>query len=152
MIGPRTENAWKQYEEDQKTLVETWGETEIYAYITTIMDDMYQVNAGVAFGDDFSVEEQSPEADALLKLYDDMNLGEGITPEEFLTWLDNSGMRYAVGGPCELAAIEEREDKDGAYDVRLEYYVGADSLMAIRLPVTKDANGQFTLIEMLTED
>ena len=41
MIGPRTENAWKQYEEDQKTLVETWGETEIYAYITTIMDDMY---------------------------------------------------------------------------------------------------------------
>ena len=74
MIGPRTENAWKQYEEDQKTLVETWGETEIYAYITTIMDDMYQVNAGVIFGDGFSPEEETPEADAFRKLCSDKDM------------------------------------------------------------------------------
>ena len=33
MIGPRTEDAGKRWEEQQKVLKETWGETEIYAYV-----------------------------------------------------------------------------------------------------------------------
>ena len=153
MIGPRTESAWNKWEEDQKSLVETWGETEIYAYITAIMDDMYQVNAGVIFGDGFSPEEETPEADAFRKLCSDMNLGDGITPEAFLEWLDDSMMRYAVGGPCELDSITERKEEDGGgYDVRLVYYAGADSLMALSLPVTTDADGQFTLIELVSEE
>ena len=149
MIGPRSESAWKQWEEDQKALVENWEETDIYAYISTIMDDMYKVNAGVVFGDDFSAEADTPEAEALRELYDDMNLGEGITPEEFLQWLDDSAMRYAVGRPCDLESIEERTEDGDGYDVRIVYYANVDSLMAVRLPVRTDADGQFTLREMI---
>ena len=152
MIGPRTEDAWEQWEEDQKTLAQTWGETEIYAYVTSIMDDMYKVDTRVIFSDDSSVEAETPEADAFRKLYDDMNLGDGISPEEFLSWLDDSAMRYALGRPCDLASIEEKKEADGAYTVRLEYASGGDALMALSLPVSTDADGQFTLIRMITEE
>ena len=82
-----------------------------------------------------------------------MNLGDAVTSEEFLKWLNKSMMRYAIGGPCEIDSIQERKEEDGGgYDVRLVYYANADSLMAVSLPVRTNADGKFTLIEMITEE
>ncbi len=141
IIGPRTEEAWKQWEKDQEALKETWGDTEIYAYVQTILDDLSQVNANVVFKDDFSLETESKELDALKKLYEDMHYSGEISLEEFLSRLDNSNLRYAVGGMNELASIEDKGD--GVYEVVLEYYANVDSLMAVKLTVRTEADGAF---------
>lgn len=147
MTGPRSESAWKKWEEDQKNLKENWADTEIYAYVLMIMDDLSQVNAGAVFKEGFSAEEESAEAEALRKLYYDMNLGEEIPLEDFPEKLSDSDLRYAIGGPCELDSIAEQAENDDGYDVRIVYYANVDSLMPVDLPVTTDAGGKYTLIE-----
>ena len=144
MIGPRTEDAWKRWEEQQKILKETWGETEIYAYIETLRDDFLNVNANVVFKEGFSLEEESKELDALRKLYDDVNFSGDVTLEEFLVRLSGSQFRYAVGGPLELEDIEEVKEGNGTrYKVALEYNANADSLMRVPLDVTVGKTGKF---------
>ena len=145
MIGPRTEDAWKRWEEQQKVLKETWGETEIYAYIETLRDDFLNVNANVVFKEDFSLETESKELDALRKLYDDVNFSGDVTLEEFLVRLSDSQFRYAVGRPLELEDIEEvKEGDDTRYKVALEYNANVDSLMRVQLDVTAGKNGKFS--------
>ena len=145
MIGPRTEDAWKRWEEQQKVLKETWGETEIYAYIETLRDDFLNVNANVVFKEGFSLEEESKELDALRKLYDDVNFSTDIGVGEFLERLDASSFRYAVGSPLELEDIEEVKEGDGTrYKVALEYNANVDSLMRVPLDVTVGENGKFS--------
>ena len=148
MVGPRTEAAWKKWEEQQKVLQETWGETEVYAYLQTILEDLGQVNANVIFTEDFSLEKESKERDAFLKMYEDMNVSEDYTPEEFLTMLKDSSFRYAVGGMHELDSIEERKAEDGGgYHAVILYYPNHESLMPVDLIITKDKNGKFSLTE-----
>lgn len=145
MIGPRTEDAWKRWEEQQKLLKETWGETEIYAYIGTLRDDLLNVNANVVFKDDFSFETGSKELDALRKLCDDVNFSTDVSLEEFRDRLSGSRFRYAVGAPLELESIEEVKDGDGTrYNVALEYNANVDSLMRVLLEVTTGQNGKFS--------
>ena len=153
MVGPRTEDAWKKWEEQQKVLQETWGETEVYAYLQTILEDLGQVNANVIFTEDFSLEKESKERDAFLKMYDDMNVSEDYTPEEFLTMLKDSSFRYVVGGMHELDSIEERKEEDGGgYHAVILYYPNHESLMPVDLTITKDKDGKFSLIETFRED
>lgn len=145
MIGPRSEDAWKRWEEHQKALKETWEGTEIYAYIGTLRDDFLNVNANVVFKEGFSLETESKELDALRKLYDDVNFSEDISMEEFLVRLSGSQFRYAVGGPLELEDIEEiKEGGDTRYKVALEYHANVDSLMRVQLDVTAGKNGEFS--------
>ena len=146
IIGPRTQQAWEEWGERQEALRQTWGDTEIYAYVQTIMEDLEHVNAGVVFKEGFSTETPSTELDALQKLYDDANLGEEITIEEFLDRLMGSPLRYAVGTMLDLDGIEELSGDDGAgYDVTLLYYPNADSLMPVSLTVGVREDGTFTL-------
>ena len=153
MVGPRTEDAWKAWEEQQKILQETWGETEVYAYLQTIIGDLEQVNANVIFTEDFSLEKESGERDAFLKMYDDMNVSEDYTPEEFLNMLEDSSFRYAIGGNHELDSIEERKEEDGGgYHAVILYYPNHESLMPVDLFITKDQNGKFSLMETFRED
>ena len=145
MIGPRSEDAWKRWEEQQKALKETWGETEIYAYVQTLRDDFLNVNANVVFKEDFSLETESKELDALRKLYDDVNFSTDIGVGEFLDRLADSQFRYAVGSPLELEGIEElREGNTAGYKIALEYYANVDSLMRVQLDVTTGENGKFS--------
>ena len=145
MIGPRSENAWKRWEEQQKVLKDTWGETEIYAYIETLLDDFLSVNANVVFKEDFSLETESKELDALRKLYDDVNFTADVSLEEFLHRLSDSRFRYAVGSPLEIEGIEEvKEGEAAGYHVSLEYYANVDSLMRVPLEVTIGGNGKFS--------
>ena len=145
MIGPRSEDAWKRWEEQQKVLKDTWGETEIYAYIETLLDDFLSVNANVVFKEDFSLETESKELDALRKLYDDVNFTADVSLEEFLHRLSDSRFRYAVGSPLEIEGIEEVKEGDVAgYHVSLEYYANVDSLMRVPLEVTIGGNGKFS--------
>ena len=145
MIGPRSEDAWKRWEEQQKALKETWGETEIYAYVQTLRDDFLNVNANVVFKEDFSLETESKELDALRKLYEDVNFSEEVSLEEFLERLSDSQFRYAVGSPLELEGIEEIREGDAArYKIALEYYANVDSLMRVQLEVTTGKNGKFS--------
>ena len=145
MIGPRSEDAWKRWEEHQKELKETWGETEIYAYVQTLRDDFLNVNANVVFKEDFSLETESKELDALRKLYDDVNFSTDIGVGEFLDRLADSQFRYAVGSPLELEGIEEIREGDAArYKIALEYYANVDSLMRVQLEVTTGKNGKFS--------
>ncbi len=141
MIGPRTESAWKEWEKQQKELKETWGETPVYAYIQTILDDLANINARVVFNDDFSLETDSPELDALKKLYEDMKCSETFTLSEFLARLSEHDMRYAVGGMLDLDKIEAKED--GVYEVTALYYPNADSLMNVTFTVRKNEDGSF---------
>ena len=143
IIGPRTEDAWKKWEEDQKALREKWGDTEVYAYIQTIMDDLHNVKANVVFKDDFSTETESEELTALKKLYDDMHYSEEVPMDEFLSRLKNSNLRYIVGGVADLDSIEDKGD--GSYDVRLIYYPNVDSLMAVNMTVYTEADGSFRM-------
>ena len=153
MVGPRTEDAWKKWEEQQKVLRETWGETEVYAYLQTILEDLGQVNANVIFTEDFSLEKESKERDAFLKMYEDMNVSEDYTPEEFLQMLEDSTFRYAIGGMHELDSIEERKEEDGGgYHTVILYYPNHESLMPVDLTITKDKDGKFSLIETFRED
>jgi len=153
MVGPRTEDAWKKWEEQQKVLQETWGETEVYAYLQTILEDLGQVNANVIFTEDFSLEKESKERDAFLKMYEDMNVSEDYTPEEFLQMLEDSTFRYAVGGMHELDSIEERKEEDrGGYHAVILYYPNHESLMPVDLTITKDKDGKFSLMETFRED
>ena len=145
MIGPRTEDAWKRWEEQQKILKETWGETEIYAYIETLRDDFLNVNANVVFKEDFSFETESKELDALRKLCDDVNFSADVSAEEFRDRLSESPLRYAVGAPLELESIEEVKEGDKTrYKVALEYNANVDSLMRVLLEVTTGENGNFS--------
>ena len=145
MIGPRSEDAWKRWEEHQKELKETWGETEIYAYVQTLRDDFLNVNANVVFKEDFSLETESKELDALRKLYEDVNFSTDIGTGEFLDRLSDSQFRYAVGSPLELEGIEEvREGNTAGYKIALEYYANVDSLMRVQLDVTTGENGKFS--------
>ena len=145
MIGPRSEDAWKRWEEQQKALKETWGETEIYTYVQTLRDDFLNVNANVVFKEDFSLETESKELDALRKLYDDVNFSTDIGVGEFLDRLADSQFRYAVGSPLELEGIEElREGNTAGYKIALEYYANVDSLMRVQLDVTTGENGKFS--------
>ena len=145
MIGPRSEDAWKRWEEHQKELKETWGETEIYAYVQTLRDDFLNVNANVVFKEDFSLETESKELDALRKLYDDVNFSTDIGVGEFLSRLADSRFRYAVGSPLELEGIEEiREGDASRYKIDLEYNANVDSLMRVQLDVTAGENGRFS--------
>ena len=145
MIGPRSEDAWKRWEEQQKALKETWGETEIYAYVQTLRDDFLNVNANVVFKEDFSLETESKELDALRKLYEDVNFSTDIGTGEFLDRLADSQFRYAVGSPLELEGIEEIREGDAArYKIALEYYANVDSLMRVQLEVTTGENGKFS--------
>ncbi len=153
MIGPRSEEAWKRWEEEQKALKETWGETEVYAYIMTIMEDLESVNANVVFKDDFSLEEESEELDAFRKMYDDMNVSEEYTLEEFRRMLDDSLWRYAIGGIHELDSIEERSAEDGGgYHARILYYANHESLMPVDLIITTDDEGKFSVTESFAEE
>ena len=153
MIGPRTEDAWKKWEEQQKVLQETWGETEVYAYLQTVIGDLEQVNASVIFKEDFSLEKESEERDAFLKMYEDMNVSEDYTSEEFLKMLEDSSFRYAIGGMHELDSIEERKEEDGGgYHAVILYYPNHESLMPVDLFITKDQNGKFSLMETFRED
>ena len=145
MIGPRSEDAWKRWEEQQKALKETWGETEIYAYVQTLSDDFLNVNANVVFKEDFSLETESKELDALRKLYEDVNFSTDIGVGEFLDRLADSQFRYAVGSPLELEGIEEVKEGDAVrYTIALEYYANVDSLMRVQLDVTTGENGKFS--------
>ena len=145
MIGPRTEDAWKRWEEQQKQLKETWGETEIYAYIGTLRDDFLNVNANVVFKEDFSFETGSKELDALRKLCDDVNFSADVSAEEFRDRLSESQFRYAVGAPLEMESIEEVKEGDKTrYKVALEYNANVDSLMRVFLEVTTGENGNFS--------
>ena len=129
----------------QKVLKDTWGETEIYAYIETLLDDFLSVNANVVFKEDFSLETESKELDALRKLYDDVNFTADVSLEEFLQRLSDSRFRYAVGAPLEIEGIEEVKEGDVAgYHVSLEYYANVDSLMRVPLEVTIGGNGKFS--------
>ena len=141
IIGPRTEDAWDQWEEDQKVLKETWGDTEVYAYIQMILDDLHNVNANVVFKEDFSTETESEALTPLKKLYEDMHYSDKISLEEFLNRLKNSDLRYVVGGVTDLDAIEDRGN--GVYDIRLLYYPNVDSLMAANLTIRTEADGSF---------
>ena len=153
MIGPRSEEAWKRWEEEQKALKETWGETEVYAYIMTIMEDLENVNANVVFKEDFSLEEESEELDAFRKMYDDMNVSEEYTLEEFRRMLDDSLWRYAIGGIHELDSIEERNGEDGGgYHARILYYANHESLMPVDLIITTDDEGKFSVTESFAEE
>ena len=143
MIGPRSEEAWKKWEEEQKVLRETWGDTEVYAYIQTILEDLQTVNANVVFKDDFSTETESKDLTALTKLYEDMHYIDEISLDEFLTKLKNSDLRWVVGGAPDLDSIEDKGD--GVYDVRLLYYPNVDSLMAVNVTVRTEADGAFHL-------
>ena len=143
IIGPRTEDAWKKWEEDQKALRETWGDTEVYAYIQTILDDLHNVNANVVFKDDFSTETESEELTALKKLCEDMHYRDEIPLDEFLSRLKNSDLRWVVGGMPDLDSIEDKGD--GVYEVRLIYYPNADSMMAVTVNVRTEADGSFRL-------
>ena len=139
MIGPRSE--------------ETWGETEVYAYIMTIMEDLENVNANVVFKEDFSLEEESEELDAFRKMYDDMNVSEEYTLEEFRRMLDDSLWRYAIGGIHELDSIEERNGEDGGgYHARILYYANHESLMPVDLIITTDDEGKFSVTESFAEE
>ena len=145
MIGPRSEDAWKRWEEQQKVLKDTWGETEIYAYIETLLDDFLSVNANVVFKEDFSFETESKELDALRKLCDDVNFSADVSAEEFRDRLSESQFRYAVGAPLELESIEEVKEGDKTrYKVALEYNANVDSLMRVLLEVTTGKNGNFS--------
>jgi len=150
MIGPRSKEAWENWEKQQKLLKETWGDTEIYAYVQTIMEDMKNVNRHVVFGKDFSLEKESEELKALQKLYGDMNLEEGNDLEHFHAQLaDSSGFRDALGGMLDLDSLTERDEKSGGgYDAVLIYYPSPDTMMAVTVPVSLDENGKFTLREL----
>ena len=142
MIGPRSEEAWKEWEKEQAELKETWGDTEVYAYVQTILTDLHNINANVVFSEGFSTETDSEELNALKKLKEDMQIGEETSLEEFRTKLENSSLRYAVGGMNDLDGIEEKGD--GAYLVTLLYYPNADSMMAVRLTVKSMEDGSFS--------
>ena len=133
MIGPRTEDAWKRWEEQQKQLKET------------LRDDFLNVNANVVFKEDFSFETGSKELDALRKLCDDVNFSADVSAEEFRDRLSESQFRYAVGAPLELESIEEVKEGDKTrYKVALEYNANVDSLMRVFLEVTTGENGNFS--------
>ncbi len=153
IIGPRTEEAWKKWDQQQADLREKWKDTEIYAYVRTLMEDMEQVNAYVVFQDGFSVEEESKELDALLKLYSDMNFSEEIPPEEFIRILENSELRFAFSSMLDLDSIKERKEEDGGgYDVTILYYPTPDSLMPVDVRITTDDGGKFTVEETFQQD
>lgn len=141
IIGPRTEDAWKKWEQEQAELKEKWGDTEVYAYIQTIMDDILNVNANVVFKEDFSVDAESEELDALKKLYEDMGYNNEMTLEEFLAKLNDSSLRWSIGSPLDLDKIEEKEN--GEYAVTLLDYPNADSLMNVYLTVKTNEDGSF---------
>ena len=152
MIGPRSESAWKEWHKAQEELRETWGETEIYAYVQTIREDLSNVNANVVFKEDFSTETESKELEALQKLYEDMNISREISLEEFPHRLKESGARRVVGGINDLDSIKERKEEDGGgYIFILLYYPNVDSMMQIKMPVTIDQEGKFSLIELFSE-
>ncbi|MBR3311689.1 MAG: hypothetical protein IKG15_07735 [Solobacterium sp.] len=141
MIGPRSESAWKKWEEDQKALVETWGDTEVYAYINTIREDIGNLKARVIYADDFSLETESEELDALKKLYEDMGYSKEMTLEEFYNKLKDSEIRWVSGGKPDLNKIKDLGNE--MYEVELLYYASADALMGVILTVRKDADGVF---------
>ena len=141
MIGPRSEAAWQKWEEDQKALKETWGDTEVYAYIQGIMEEITGLNANVVFKEGFSLEEESEELTKLKKLYEDMQTSDEISLKEFYDKLENSEFRWAAGRPLELESIKDQGD--GTYDVSLLYYPNADSLMGIYITVKTEEDGKF---------
>ena len=141
MIGPRSEDAWKEHRKQQEELKETWGNTEIYAYIQTIQEDLQNVNANVVFKEGFSTTTESKELDALKKLYEDMHYKDEISLDEFLAKLEDSSLRYATGGEMELQSITD--NGDGSYKVDLDYHVNVDSLMRVIITVRKESDGSF---------
>ena len=141
MIGPRSEDAWKEHRKQQEELKETWGNTEIYAYIQTIQEDLQNVNANVVFKEGFSTTTESKELDALKKLYEDMHYKDEISLDEFLAKLEDSSLRYATGGETELQSITD--NGDGSYKVDLDYYINVDSLMRVIITVRKESDGSF---------
>ena len=122
MIGPRTEDAWKEWRKQQEILKETWGDTEVYAYVQTIMTDLKNINANVIFKDDFSVETD-------------------VSLQEFVSRLDDSRLRYAIGGETDLDKIEDKGN--GEYEVTLLYDASVDSLMAVTLKILDNGDGTF---------
>ena len=148
MIGPRSKEAWKRWDEQQEALKKTWGETDVYAYVKTIMDDMRSIRAYVVFGEDFSVETESEERDALMKFYNDANFSEEIPLEEFIRMLEDSELQFAIGTMLDLDSIKERKEEDGGgYDVTLLYYPTPDALMPVDLRITTDDSGKFSIEE-----
>ena len=141
MIGPRTEDAWKEWRKQQEILKETWGDTEVYAYVQTIMTDLKNINANVIFKDDFSVETEIEELDAVRKLHADMGIGEDVSLQEFVARLDDSRLRYAIGGETDLDKIEDKGN--GEYEVTLLYDASVDSLMAVTLKILDNGDGTF---------
>ena len=144
MIGPRTEEAWKEWDRQQELLKETWGDTEVYAYIRTIMDDLQNVNANVVFREDFSLENDSEELTALKKLYNDTRYSDEMTLKEFLAFLDSSSLRWSVGGLMDLDRIEDKGN--GEYAVTLLDYPTPDALMAVPITVKQNEDGSFRTI------
>ena len=142
MIGPRTEEAWKKWEDQQKQLKETWGNTEVYAYIKTIMEDIQHINANVVFKEDFSLETESDDLNALKKLYEDMHYSDTMTLKEFFDKLSNSDLRWSVGGYMDLDGIEDKGD--GVYAVTLLDYPSADALMHVFITVKQNEDGSFS--------
>jgi len=140
-IGPRTEEGWKNWEAQQEELKKTWGDTPVYAYIQKLMDDLLAVNARVVFSEDFSFEEESEELNALKQLYQDMQIDETVSLNEFRDRLADSGMRRLVGGPADLAAIEETDQ--GVYTAALEYNASVDALMRVSLTIRENGDGTF---------
>jgi len=141
MIGPRSETAWKEWNRQQEALKETWGDTEVYAYIQTILKDLSEINANVVFHDDFSVDSDGEDQRRLKQLYEDMKYSRTLTLQEFHEKLKDSSLRYAVGGNTDLESISE--SSDGSYAVTLLYYPNADSMMAVSLTVFPDSGGSF---------
>ncbi len=68
-----------------------------------------------------------------------------MPPEAFPARFAASPLRYAAGQPLDLDAIEKLKD---GYAVTLLYYPNPDSLMPVRIPVSIDACGKFSLEEM----
>ena len=141
MIGPRTEDAWKEWEKKQAELKATWEGTDLYAYVETIRNDLSSVNANVVFKDDFSLDSDSPEKDALLKLYEDMN-GADETPDAFLARLKESQLRWSIGGMLDLDAIDDKGN--GEYEIILLDYPTPDALMNVYLTIKTNEDGSFS--------
>ena len=141
IIGPRTEDAWREWHKQQELLKETWGGTEVYAYINTIRDDVLNTNANVIFEEDFSLETESPELDALKKLYEDMHYSDQMTLQEFYDKLCKSSFRWSIGGPLDLDSIEDKGN--GVYAVRLLDYPSVDAMRAVDLTVKQNEDGSF---------
>lgn len=142
MIGGRSEEAWKAWEKQQEALKETWGDTEVYVYIRTIMEDITSLKGHVIFQEDFSLEAESKELDQLKKTYADMLWERNGTLQEFHSHLNASNLHWALGREVDLEAIKERENGD--YEVSLLYYENPDSLMGLSLTVHDEGSGTFS--------